>query len=58
MNKENLSKNPTSSGEEIKNDKVQKIEDTFEEGKEELSVYEQIKLGIQQAIEFERTNKK
>lgn len=58
MNKENPYKNPTSSGGEIKNDKVQKAEDAFEEGKQELSVYEQIKLGIQQAIEVERTNKK
>ena len=58
MNKENPYKNPTSSGGEIKNDKVQKAADAFEEGKQELSVYEQIKLGIQQAIEVERTNKK
>ena len=58
MNKENPYKNPTNSGGEIKNGKVQKSEDAFEEGKQELSVYEQIKIGLQQAIEFEKKNKK
>ncbi|MBP3627820.1 MAG: hypothetical protein J6J39_07290 [Clostridia bacterium] len=58
MNKENLYKPHTKSKGDIKNDKVQKNEESFEEGKQELSVYEQIKLGIQQAIEVERTNKK
>lgn len=64
MEKEKIVNNPeiykhlAKSEEDIKNGKVQKAEDAFEEGKQELSVYEQIKLGLQQAIEIEKTNKK
>ena len=61
MKKEKCISNPNDEHKyfaKLEDDKPQKTEDTFEEGKEKLSVYEQIKLGIQQAIEFERTNKK
>ena len=58
MNKENLYKNLANSGEGIENGKEQNVRDASEKGKQELSVFEQIKLGIQQAIEVERTNKK
>ena len=65
MEKEKIGNNPNEiykhlakSEEDIKNGKVQKAEDAFEEWKQELSVYEQIKIGLQQAIEIEKTNKK
>ena len=54
MNKENVYKHLEKTKDDIQNSKIQSADELFEDVKEELTVYEQIKLGINQAIDYEK----
>jgi len=58
MNKENVYKHLEKTKDDIQNSKIQSAEELFEDVKEELTVYEQIKLGINQAIDYEKNQSK
>ena len=58
MNKENVYKHLEKTKDDIQNSKIQSTDELFEDVKEELTVYEQIKLGINQAIDYEKNQSK
>lgn len=58
MNKENVYKHLEKTKDDIQNSKIQSADELFEDVKEELTVYEQIKLGINQAIDYEKNQSK
>lgn len=58
MNKENVYKHLEKAKDDIQNSKIQSTDELFEDVKEELTVYEQIKLGINQAIDYEKNQSK
>jgi hypothetical protein len=58
MNKENVYKHLEKTKDDIQNSKIQSADELFEAVKEELTVYEQIKLGINQAIDYEKNQSK
>ena len=58
MNKENVYKHLEKTKDDIQNRKIQSADELFEAVKEELTVYEQIKLGINQAIDYEKNQSK
>lgn len=55
--KKKIYKHLAKSEDDIQKGKVQTVDKAFEAIKKELTVYEQIKLGIEQAIDYEKTKK-